>query len=213
MYTHQMVNRRTGEQVEQEQKTNKFYGYETHQIESAACVCVGVCLCVQFFVASSKHFTILPKDLMMFLCWCLFDWFALWSIWIFNRFTRNIAQSWCIIAMCPRSHNQLSIQTKCIFIWFFFYCLVVCSDSQQTDWSSRVRRFFFLSFSECLVCAFEQIIIYHLQEKRYNAHWNSNSNKNKDKYIRKKSGKCGWMCFLIKFSINSFIFVFKSNAH
>lgn len=145
MYTHQMVNRRTGEQVEQEQKTNKFYGYETHQIESAACVCVGECLCVQFFVASSKHFTILPKDLMIFLCWCLFDWFALWSIWIFNRFTRNIAQSWCIIAMCPRSHNQLSIQTKCIFIRFFL--LFGCMFGQPADWLVVESSSLFFSLS------------------------------------------------------------------
>lgn len=175
-------------------------------------MCVCWCMCVQFFVASSKHFTILPKDLMIFLCWCLFDWFALWSIWIFNRFTRNIAQSWCIIAMCPRSHNQLSIQTKCIFIRFFL--LFGCMFGQPADWLVVESSSIFFSLSpNCLVCAFEQISIYHLQEKRYNAHWNSNSNKNRDKYIRKKSGKCGWMCFLIKFSINSFIFVFKSNAH
>lgn len=87
---------------------------------------------------------------------------------------------------CAHDHITNCLFKQNAFSFDFFYCLVVCSDSQQTDWSSRVRRFFFLSFSECLVCAFEQISIYHLQEKRYNAHWNSNSNKNRYKYIRKK---------------------------
>lgn len=172
----------TGEQVEQEQKTNKFYGYETHQIESTACMCVGV----QFFCGVVKAFYDFAKrfdDVFVFDV-CSIDLHC--GAFEFLTVLPEILHNHDASSRCAHDHI-----TNCLFeqnaFSFDFFSLCGCMFGQPADWlvveSSSV---FFFSFSECLVCAFEQISIYHLQEKRYNAHWNSNSNKNRYKYIRKK---------------------------
>lgn len=127
------------------------------------CVCAIFCGVVKAFYDFAKRF----DDVFVFdVCSIDLHCGAFEFLTVLPEILHNHGAS----SRCAHDHITNCLFEQNAFSFDFFYCLVVCSDSQQTDWSSRVRRFFFLSFSECLVCAFEQIIIYHLQEKRYNAH-------------------------------------------
>lgn len=103
-------------------------------------------------------------------------------IWIFRPFAQKyIAQPWCIIAMCARSHNQLSL-FKQNAILFFIVRPFVCLDSKQayglTDWLSEwlAGRREFVAF----VCLFKQISIYHCKCKIHVTMHIEFSNENKE---------------------------------